>query len=223
VFATGEPLLDFELTAELPSRRAIGHWNASYFPLKDDAGRVQHIGAIVLELTKRNELEAALVRLMDKLEAIKCVLHEDAIALEAVGGLVGPGNVAERSGVLLESCLSEIRVVSQLLREAPHLTAVRPHGVRTSMQAASPYTQELNVASMISMEEDRDGISPLSSREREIAALLAIGKRNKEIAASLMISARTVETHRARIMLKLDLHSLSDLVRYAVRNQYIQP
>jgi DNA-binding CsgD family transcriptional regulator len=48
------------------------------------------------------------------------------------------------------------------------------------------------------------------------------GKLSKEIAAALAISTGTVETHRARIMLKLDLHSVSDLVRYAVRNNFIR-
>ena len=59
VCATGRPLSNFEVTAELPSRGEIGHWNASYFPIKNDAGQVQ-VGAIVLELTKRKEIEAAL-------------------------------------------------------------------------------------------------------------------------------------------------------------------
>jgi DNA-binding CsgD family transcriptional regulator len=62
----------------------------------------------------------------------------------------------------------------------------------------------------------------LPAREREVAALLAKGKTNKEIAKLLVISSRTVESHRARIMLKLDLDSLSDLVRYAVRTDLIR-
>jgi PAS domain-containing protein len=48
VFATGQPLSNVEITAELPSRRGIGHWNESYFPIKDHAGQVQQVGAIVL-------------------------------------------------------------------------------------------------------------------------------------------------------------------------------
>ena len=63
------------------------------------------------------------------------------------------------------------------------------------------------------IEDELEFMSPLSSREREVAALLAIGRSNKEIATKLVISPRTVESHRARIMLKLDLHSVSDLVR----------
>jgi DNA-binding NarL/FixJ family response regulator len=64
---------------------------------------------------------------------------------------------------------------------------------------------------------------PLTSREREIVQLLAEGNSNKEIARSLELSVKTVETHRAAIMRKLDLHSLADLVRFAIRNQIIAP
>jgi DNA-binding NarL/FixJ family response regulator len=62
----------------------------------------------------------------------------------------------------------------------------------------------------------------LTQREREIVQLLAEGKSNKEVAGVLGISVRTAETHRANIMLKLDLHSVVDLVRYAVRNRIVQ-
>ena len=62
----------------------------------------------------------------------------------------------------------------------------------------------------------------LSSREREILQLVAEGKSNKEVANTLNISIKTVETHRSRIMEKLDLHSVSDLVRYAIRNQIVE-
>ncbi len=62
----------------------------------------------------------------------------------------------------------------------------------------------------------------LTPREREIVQLLAEGKSNKEVAGYLGISVKTAETHRANIMLKLDFHSITELVRYAVRNKIIQ-
>jgi DNA-binding NarL/FixJ family response regulator len=66
-------------------------------------------------------------------------------------------------------------------------------------------------------------ISTLTRREREVTQLLAEGKGNKEVADILGISVRTAETHRTNIMRKLDCHSLSDLVRYAIRNNIITP
>jgi DNA-binding NarL/FixJ family response regulator len=63
----------------------------------------------------------------------------------------------------------------------------------------------------------------LTAREREVLQLLAEGKSNKEVASILGISTRTAQTHRAEIMHKLQLKSLSDLVRYAIRNGLIRP
>jgi DNA-binding NarL/FixJ family response regulator len=61
--------------------------------------------------------------------------------------------------------------------------------------------------------------SVLSPREREIIQLLAEGKSNNEVADMLYISAKTVETHRAHVMQKLNLHSITQLVHYAIRNK----
>jgi DNA-binding NarL/FixJ family response regulator len=62
----------------------------------------------------------------------------------------------------------------------------------------------------------------LTPREREIVQLLSEGRSSKEVATVLGISVKTAETHRANIMRKLDLHTVSGLVRYAVRNQIIE-
>jgi DNA-binding NarL/FixJ family response regulator len=64
--------------------------------------------------------------------------------------------------------------------------------------------------------------SRLTTREREIVQLLAEGKSSKEVAVALGISVKTAETHRANIMRKLELHSVSELVRYAIKNQIIE-
>ena len=61
----------------------------------------------------------------------------------------------------------------------------------------------------------------LSAREREIVQLLAEGNTNKEVASRLNLGVKTVETHRSHIMQKLGLSSVSDLVRYAIRNKMV--
>ncbi len=66
-----------------------------------------------------------------------------------------------------------------------------------------------------------ENVTPLSAREREVVQLLVEGRSNKEVATALGISVKTVETHRARIMEKLNLKAFSDMVRYAVRNNII--
>jgi DNA-binding NarL/FixJ family response regulator len=62
----------------------------------------------------------------------------------------------------------------------------------------------------------------LTSREREVVQLLAEGKSTKEVACHLNLSVKTAETHRSNIMRKLGLHSVSELVLYAVRNGIVQ-
>jgi len=62
----------------------------------------------------------------------------------------------------------------------------------------------------------------LTTREREVIQLLAEGKTSKEVAATLRLSVKTAETHRTNLMRKLDLHSVADLTRYAVRNGIVQ-
>jgi len=61
----------------------------------------------------------------------------------------------------------------------------------------------------------------LTPREREIVQLLAEGKSSREVADALGLSVKTAETHRANIMRKLNLHSVSDMVLYAVRNNIV--
>ena len=62
----------------------------------------------------------------------------------------------------------------------------------------------------------------LTPREREVVQLLAEGKSTKEAAVTLGMSVKTAETHRSNIMRKLNLHSISQLVLYAVRNNLVQ-
>jgi DNA-binding NarL/FixJ family response regulator len=73
--------------------------------------------------------------------------------------------------------------------------------------------------------QDRTNISPdpLSPRERQVLQLVAEGKTTKEVANLLNISVKTAETHRTRIMEKLNIHETAGLVRYAIRRGVIQP
>jgi PAS domain S-box-containing protein len=226
VFATDQPLSNFEVTAQLPKRGGVGHWNESYFPIKDSAGEVRQVGVIVLELTRRREIDAALLHLTENLTSISSSLCQDSRGLEPFDlatARAGVGDVFVHSLALLESCVSEARAISRLLDSSAPLTAVQRPPSRAVLARALKESRGLNFASVHAIKAESESISPLSIREREVVALLASGKTNKEIAALLVISTRTVESHRARIMLKLDLHSRSDLVRYALRTDIIRP
>jgi DNA-binding NarL/FixJ family response regulator len=76
--------------------------------------------------------------------------------------------------------------------------------------------------------EDSAGSPPIASagltgREREVLLLVADGQSNKEVAASLGIGVKTAEAHRANLMRKLGVRSVSELVRYAIRNKLLSP
>lgn len=66
-------------------------------------------------------------------------------------------------------------------------------------------------------------LDPLTSRERQVLQLVAEGKSTKEIARVLGLSVKTAESHRSRLMRKLDIHETAGLVRYAIRRGVIKP
>lgn len=69
----------------------------------------------------------------------------------------------------------------------------------------------------------RDPLEGLSRRQREILQLLAEGRSSKEIAGIFEVSVKTIETHRARLMAKLDIHDVPGLVRFAIRSGLVSP
>ena len=105
------------------------------------------------------------------------------------------------------------------------LTKVLPKAVKVVSEGKrflTPKVSEIVLEGFLktrSQHEQGERISPRPTpREMEIIRLLAEGKANKEIAAQLGITVRTVQTHRSKIMLKLGLHSLAELIHYAMRH-----
>lgn len=70
--------------------------------------------------------------------------------------------------------------------------------------------------------EVKDADEPLTTREREVLKLIAEGNTNHQIAEQLTVSKKTIESHRANIMRKLDLHDVTELVKYALRKGLIK-
>jgi DNA-binding NarL/FixJ family response regulator len=87
----------------------------------------------------------------------------------------------------------------------------------------TPSISDALVGSLGRRRGGRGARSPLTSREREVVRLLAHGRANREVAGALGISVKTVESHRSNLMRKLELGSIVDLVRYAVRNRLVEP
>lgn len=106
--------------------------------------------------------------------------------------------------------------------DADLIQAVR--AVREGKSFFSPTVSRTLLEDYVRNLRDRgveDSYDLLSAREREILQLIAEGKANKEIAAILNLSLHTVETHRARILQKLNLHTVPELILYAVRKGII--
>jgi DNA-binding NarL/FixJ family response regulator len=104
-----------------------------------------------------------------------------------------------------------ITAIETLAKHKPYFTSCATELILTHSQRAGA-----NVASPMEL-ADR-----LTAREREIVQLVSEGKSTKEVASLLGISVKTAETHRANVMRKLQVHSVTDLVRYAVRNEIVQ-
>ena len=107
---------------------------------------------------------------------------------------------------------------------ARHLTSAvealslhKPFFTATVSQALLDAFLQTNTGS-----DEKSVFRTLTDREREILQMLAEGKSNKQIAISLGISVKTVETHRATVMRKLEINSIVELVHYAIRNQLVE-
>ncbi|HEX4770250.1 MAG TPA: response regulator transcription factor [Bryobacteraceae bacterium] len=100
--------------------------------------------------------------------------------------------------------------------------------IRAAVQGHSYFSQKISRLLSedyfrdLSDKHKQDSLELLTDREREILQLIAEGKSNKEIANMLNVSAYTVETHRSHILHKLNLHTVPELILYAVRKGIIR-
>jgi two-component system, NarL family, response regulator NreC len=96
--------------------------------------------------------------------------------------------------------------------------------IRRAYRGLTYLSPEVSTAVVQAYQNNTDlQTDPLSPRERQVLQLVAQGKSTKEVASLLKISVKTVETHRSRLMEKLDIHETAGLARYAVRLGLVQP
>jgi two-component system NarL family response regulator len=128
--------------------------------------------------------------------------------------------------IIALSVHTEPHVVREMLQAGAHAYLVKSAAPAELVQAIRAVMQHSVYLSPEIAREALDGMAApvhrsgrqLGQREREVLALLATGKRSSEIAAALSISSATVEVHRRNIMRKLDLHSVAELTKYAIRH-----
>jgi len=114
---------------------------------------------------------------------------------------------AGASGYLLKDCASQ-ELANAILQVARGKKYLSPEitGVVINDFLLGDSSEDVAIAA-----------SQLSPREREVLQLIAEGWSTKQIASHLYVSIKTIETHRRQIMKKLDLHSIADLTKYAIR------
>ncbi len=159
-----------------------------------------------ISMPELNGLEAVrqIVKQVPRTEVLVLTMHDSE---DLVRGVLDAG----ARGYLLKSDASRqlISAIEALRLHKPYLT---------------PRVNEVVLRGYLGEEPLKGETSggKLTPREREIVQLLAEGLSSKEVAGTLHISVKTAETHRTNIMRKLDIHSVSELVRYAVRNHIIE-
>jgi DNA-binding NarL/FixJ family response regulator len=145
-------------------------------------------------------------KLSPKTEVLILTMHDSELLVQEVFEAGAHGYILKD-----DADRNLVAAVDALRRHKPYLSS-----------RVSEAVSQAALSARDGSERDRPSRSRLTPRQREILQLLAEGKSNKEIAGVLGISVKTAETHRANIMLKLNFHSITELVRYAVRNKIIQ-
>jgi len=149
-----------------------------------------------------NGMEAAreLARTCPKVKPILLTQHDEPQYVSAA-------LKAGVKGYVLKNQLSSdlIHAIQQVMRGHVYLSP----GISASVMAAIHSKSEIPT-------------DPLTSRERQVLQLIAEGKSTKDVAALLGVSVKTAESHRSRLMQKLDIHETATLVRYAVKHGLVQ-
>jgi DNA-binding NarL/FixJ family response regulator len=152
-----------------------------------------------LEAAKRIREEAP------ETELLMLTMHEtESLVREAIAVGVRGFILKSDAGRLLEEA------IESLLQKRPYFTG------KVSQLILQRYVNPTE-----SVEIDDSAVKRLSPREQEVVRLVAEGLSTKETAARLGISPKTAETHRTNIMRKLNLHSVTELVRFAIRHKIV--
>ena len=165
---------------------------------------------VVLDISmpELNGIEAArqIRKACPKTEILILTMHESE-------GLVRDALAAGARGFILKTDATRLLVsaVEALAQHKPFLTG------KASALVLDGYLDPDRAERETEMERSR-----LSPREREVVQLLAEARTSKEAAAKLGVSVKTVDAHRANVMRKLNLHSVAELVRYAIREKLIE-
>ncbi len=223
---TGATLRHVPVSPLAPNHVTARHWIADFFPLRDPCSGIHWIGATLCEAPRKMHLRQKLYRGSDRklpsdhaAEFHTALTGEIAETCEPV--LRRSLDLLDRS-MALRRQISEIRLAASLHPSSRPVIWVKPVGPYLKVASVSFDPSGQNKVGKELTPDGKLSGDVLSARELQVVRLLAEGNSNKQIALTLDLSTRTIETYRARLMIKLDLHSLGELIRYAVRNLLIR-
>jgi PAS domain S-box-containing protein len=215
VLFNGESILNAEIRGYLPTRDGEGCWIEHYFPVRYANGGVKQVGVVVVEITALRRLEDCILALTGSTGRMREQPTDFGMpyGLKKASAALGSGSIESVENLIREG----LKNPHKLQPPAQNIAnAVTPQRVRLPY-APSAIPNETYRHNHGLTPTGSNGAKQLSPRETQLVQLLAKGRSNKEISTACKISVKTVEAHRARLMLKLQIHSLSDLVLYAVR------
>ena len=187
------------LLEALPGVRVVGEASDGQSALKLITTHRPHIAVLDISMPGLNGLEVA-ARTSKASPGTKVVV----LSMHAGEGYVAQALRAGVAGYLLKDAADDELALA--------MTAVSRGDVYLSPQISRQVVERLARA-----ESEPDPLAGLTPRQREILQLVAEGKSSKEVAVLLNLSTKTVESHRAQIMERLDLHDVTALVRFAIR------
>ena len=204
VVGSGKPI-SLDVTLQLPQRPGVGRWLESFSPVRDTKGAVSQVVVVVLEVTKRQNLEQSLHHLVGSLLNTRTTMKDEVQLNRIIDGQNEHSELLTQSVELATQCIKQVQVLCQSPYSEPSVNLHQNECPEVKVCAPNGFNAP-----------------PLAPQERRVLQLIADGKNNKEAGALLGISTRTVECYRARMMDKVKIHSLAQLVRFAVRNRIIE-
>ena len=227
VWTTGKPVSGVELAFSLPWSPGKTDLVVNFFPIEGADREIRLIAGLFFSANGKRKLQERLSHLVEKQRA-PSFMESEAWDGEFTDLSVESAEMLQKSidlihcSMRLRCHLLEMRIATALMQAAPYAALAAANG-RFSLPGAprAEFEEDRRGHPEPSGRDENDGVVP-SPRERQVIKLLAEGKANKEMAAVLDLSTRTVEVYRARIMTKLKMHSVAELVRYAVRHNLIE-
>ena len=147
----------------------------------------------------------------------------DMQALEIIPRII---EIHPRAGILALTDHASLEIASRAITSGARGLVLKSDGLRDVIRGVQALARGALFRSRRAGAFSQDGGEAnlraiLTSRELQVLKLLAEGKTNKQAGAALNVSVRTVEAHRASLMRKLNLHSLSDLIYFAIRHRIV--